>query len=164
MARFEKVSARASWGYTAALVLVVLGFYGAALFTPAVVDDDGNMPGLGALVLGWMWDRSVYAWSANLFLLFGVLCLLSRRFGLASVIGYAAAALALTSWFINRRLLIGYYLWQVSLFSLALGAQWAYLRFRPTPVGLREHDHGRQNRLDVPPQGLNRLPEGSGVP
>jgi hypothetical protein len=150
--------------------LAVLGLYVLALFCPAFLDDgwaiaDGPpstpcaISGWGALVLGWAWDRSIWAWFANLFLVAALLCFPKKRFGWACSCAYMGTALAATSWFAGRPLLIGYYLWQASFIVLAIGAHWAYLQHR------REEDpHGPQNRLDVPPPVLNGLQESSRVP
>jgi len=102
------------------LALAVLGIYMLALICPALLDDGYGiggtptapeyraLPGWVALLLGWAWERSVWAWSANIFLVAALLCLPKRRFGWACSCAYMGTALAATSWFVGRPLLIGY--------------------------------------------------------
>ena len=85
----------------------------------------------------FMAKRTVVPWSANLFLIPGLVCLVLKRFEAAAICGYAAAMLAAASWFINRQRLIGYYLWQLSFVVLAVGSHHAFWVGRQTNKGGR---------------------------
>ena len=87
-----------------------------------------------------------------------------KRFAAASLLGYVATALGLTAWFINSPLLVGYYFWQGSLITLAVGSHWAYEQSKGIKPARQEKDRVPQNRLDVPPPFLNGLQESSRVP
>jgi hypothetical protein len=80
------------------------------------------------LLVGWEGGNNGVPWSANVFLAGGLLCLWKRRFRTALCLGIVASALGLTTWWVRRydRLMIGYYVWQTSLLSLALDAALAY--------------------------------------
>ncbi len=80
------------------------------------------------LLVGWEGGNNGVPWSANVFLAGGLLCLWRRWFRAALCLGIVASVLGLTTWWVRRydRLMIGYYVWQMSLLSLALGAALAY--------------------------------------
>lgn len=116
--------------------VAVWSLYGLALITPAIKVDKGGhactaislgtLPGLGALLLGWIPPLCI-PWSANLLLLVGWVVLLCGRYRTALLLGVAASLAGLTTlgyWATMQweNLLIGYYLWQASLLLLALGA------------------------------------------
>ena len=128
-----------------AIFLSIIGLYLAACFTPAIyVDDgiptsdldfkDGSPIGLIILLFGWTGGNNGIPWSSNVFLGLGLVALLARRPRAAFVLGTIASALGLTTLWVwgSGRLLLGYYLWQISLVLLAAGgwATWMRLRFR----------------------------------
>ena len=111
---------------------LTLSLYVAACLFPAVRLDDGTHShmsfsigtpfGWQCLLLGWMVEPA--AWSANLFLLAGLIYLVCRRPGVATALGVVAALLGLTT--LNVRPLqdmrIGFFLWGSSLESFAIGS------------------------------------------
>jgi hypothetical protein len=60
------------------------------------------------------------------FLAAGVFCLGVRRPKSAAALGVIASVLGLTTWWARRydTMMVGYYVWQASLFALAAGAAW----------------------------------------
>lgn len=86
--------------------------------------DNGQHIGLGLLLFGWNGGNNGVPWSANVFLALGVACLWSRWFRAAFWLGILASLLGLTTWWVRRfdTPIIGYYVWQASLFILAGGA------------------------------------------
>lgn len=121
-------------GGTTALIAVC---YAAACMLPVVRLDDGiptsdldfkngSPIGLEVLLLGWTGGNNGIPWSANVFLILGLLCLWGGRYRRALTFGIAANVLGLTTWWVVRYspLLIGYYFWQTSLLVLLAGAGW----------------------------------------
>jgi hypothetical protein len=121
------------------VLAAVLALYLTACFTPAVIANVAGFsggPGGGRIVppVGWLtlifgWIVPV-PWSANFFLLAGLILLMVNRPVVASVLGIVASLLGLTAWLHLspnwdksplESLLVGYYLWQVSLIALPLG-------------------------------------------
>jgi hypothetical protein len=88
--------------------------------------------GFSLLLSGWRGGNNGIPWSANVLLLIGVWCLGTRRLWRGLLAGLVAAALGLTSWWARRydTLMVGYYLWQASLFMLAAASAWALHRSR----------------------------------
>ncbi len=84
----------------------------------------GTVYGFTALMAGWAPPMTL-PWSANLLLLAGwVLLLWRENADAAMVLGIAAALLGLTSLIFipTDELLVGYYLWQLSLVLFARGS------------------------------------------
>ena len=119
-----------------AVSLVVWALYLAACVAPAVdISYEGtnhmalfrpqDVPGFIALLVGWEKPRTL-PWSANLFFVAGWICLCRKNAVAALILGIAAALLGLTSWIFipepYNNLLVGYYLWQLSLVLFALGS------------------------------------------
>jgi hypothetical protein len=103
---------------------LILGLGITSCLLPALQLPGGRtLHGLPLLLAGWRRPFSV-AWSANLVLGLGLLCLTARRYRWAALLGAAAALLGLTTATLAGplRLLSGYYLWQASLILLVLGA------------------------------------------
>lgn len=113
--------------------LVVWALFLAACMAPAVKVDEGGhactairlgtLPGFVTLLLGCVPPLTV-PWSANLLLVVGWVLLLCNKTKAALDLGVAAALLGLTTWLFSfewKELLVGYYLWQSSLLSFALG-------------------------------------------
>jgi len=129
-------------------------FYFLACITPAIfVDDgiprsdldfrDGSPFGITLLLLGWTRKDGVVPWSANFFLVLGLLALLVRFYRVTFVLGGVASALGLTTWWLwgYDRMLIGYYFWQSSLLLLTVGAgweAWRQVQFRKSEQGGEE--------------------------
>jgi hypothetical protein len=110
---------------------------------PATPSGDPGFPdftagwhfGLAILLLGWGGENNGVPWSANVFLVLGLLCLWARRPRTAAVLGVIASGLGLTTWSLNLfsrehdyHVLVGYYFWQGSLLVLAVGGMWASRR------------------------------------
>jgi hypothetical protein len=103
---------------------MILGLGIASCLLPALQLPGGRiLHGFSLLFAGWRRPFSV-AWSANLVLSVGLLCLAARRYRMAALVGAAAALLGLTTAALAGplHLLSGYYLWQAGLILLALGA------------------------------------------
>jgi hypothetical protein len=96
------------------------------------VFDRGSHVGLEILLFGWSGGNNGLPWSANLFLVFGLLCLWTRRLRRAVVLGTIASVLGLTTWWVRRydTLMVGYYFWQSSQLVLVGGTIWAIRRSR----------------------------------
>jgi hypothetical protein len=114
--------------------LVIIGFavaYALSLITPVQNDRGGAanyhvgvVPGFLALALGWI-PPSTVPWSANILVLIGWILFWRRKLSVALWFGVAAALAGFTApWLSDASmgtLLIGYYFWQGSLISFALG-------------------------------------------
>ena len=82
--------------------------------------------GLNLLLLGHYGGNNGIPWSANIFFIPALACLRFRMFRFAVLFGCLASILGLLTWWVRRydTLLPGYYLWQLSLFTLAVGPAW----------------------------------------
>jgi hypothetical protein len=123
--------------------VVMIGFgvaYALSLITPVQNDRGGAanyhvgvVPGFLALALGWI-PPSTVPWSANILVLIGWVFFWRRKLTAALWFGVAAALLAFTApWLSDAsmgKLLIGFYLWEVSLIIFALGT-FALRRIEP---------------------------------
>ena len=133
-----KTKAAASW-YVASLVAVTMGLYLAACCLPATdlgdsldfgTSDAGPYeppapsPGWMHVVFGVMSGKGLPAWSANIVLCAGVVCLILRRIGAATALGVAATVLGLTTLtaFKYNHVYSGYYVWQTSHTLFAVGS------------------------------------------
>ena len=133
------------------VVVATLLLYLPALACPAVYVDEGGhgcqsavrlgtLPGIAALLLGWLPPMTV-PWAANPLLLVGGILLLCRQAKAATYVGLAAAGLGVTTWGCHwmlgwKGLEAGYYLWQASLvvFAAGAGAVWAWQASRRPTV------------------------------
>ncbi|OWK38520.1 hypothetical protein FRUB_07640 [Fimbriiglobus ruber] len=99
--------------------------------------------GLVILLGGWGGGNNGVPWSANVFLVAGVYSLADGRYRLAVALGFVASALGLTTWWARPydTIMIGYYVWQASLLTLALGAVWVLRRSPPAQAA--ERDNGQ---------------------
>jgi hypothetical protein len=108
------------------ILCLTLGLYGLACATPAVHGAGGDLLGLALLGRRWLAPAPAILgvpWSANVLFGAGLLCVACGRYRAASVLGWTAVLLGLTSWTMTEEdYLLGYYLWQASLVLLALGA------------------------------------------
>ncbi len=86
--------------------------------------EAGLIYGWVILLVGWEGGNNGVPWSANVFLFGGLFCLWKGWYRTALCLGIVASVLGLTTWWVRRydRLTIGYYVWQMSLLSLALGS------------------------------------------
>jgi hypothetical protein len=125
------------------VVGVAVTLYATACFLPAtdIGSFDGGalsdgpvrvQPSLGweHLVFGWLdFPGSLPAWSANFFLAAGLLALLRSQFQRAIALGALAALLGLmtTTSYKNEGRYIGFYLWELSHVTLALGGIMCWL-------------------------------------
>jgi hypothetical protein len=114
------VNAGSPGGFRALLVALVLGLDLLAAATPAL----GPARGIALLASGWFSPALRVPWSANVLLAASLVALVCRRDRSAAVLGWAAAALALTACSVRGPGPgIGYLLWQTSPILLALGAR-----------------------------------------
>ena len=135
-------------------LLVLTGvLYVSACVAPAIKVDEGGggacssrigtVPGLAALLFGWA-TYTCIPWSANVLLLAGVIALLQQRYKGAIVLSWAAVVAGLTTplyWLVGmfQKLLVGYYCWQASLLSFAVGTLIVRVCYGP-PLVLRKPD------------------------
>ena len=125
------------WRRIPALVFLCLLFAGACFLPcidcgPEVRSSDPGFPsldsdwhfGLAILLFGWSGSNNGVPWSANVFWLAGIFSLFFGRFRVAIVVGAIATLLGLTTWWARGydTMLIGYYVWQVSLVLLPVVA------------------------------------------
>jgi hypothetical protein len=109
----------ASWPAQLAITALIWPLFAWGCACDAFVLADGRYPGWFALFMGVF---EPLPWSANLFFFVGWGCVLTRQSGGALGCGVLAVLTGLTSCGFVRELLVGYYLWQASLVTLALGA------------------------------------------
>ncbi len=146
--------------YSLLLLVPVLLLYGSACGLPAVQVDEGGractalrlgtLPGWMTLLVGWVPPLTL-PWSANLLLPVGVILLLCRRVKLAAGFGAAAAALGLTVWTMSHEwqaLRAGYYCWQASLITFAIGSGLLAWRLAG-PAPTRQGEDAREGGLPV---------------
>jgi len=134
--------------YVGAVVIVAVALYTVSCFLPATdicnFSDGPSRPSLGLehLLLGWCDVKGIPAWSANLVLWAGIVCLLRFHFRAAAVLGVMATLLGLTTLvsFKHDGRYVGYYLWQLSQIVFAVGAICAVCR--PTTESQVTGDRG----------------------
>jgi hypothetical protein len=128
----------------AVIALTVAALYVAACTSPALYLDESiprdDIPFDTGTWLGWKCLLHGYwffpPWAANFLLLVGLRALLSRGFMFARACGIGAFLLGLMMWMVlnDTQLLIGYYLWQASHITLAVGAAWLLARSRKSAL------------------------------
>lgn len=112
----------------------------------------GAHRGITALVLGWQSPWTV-AWLTNIPLFIGAVLLMLKKDRFALACGVAAVMLGFSTWALFEfddklmRLLAGYYLWQVSLLALVVGAGIASLRTRKRERTTPPQTHPRAERV-----------------
>ena len=86
--------------------------------------EDAELLGVETLLEGWH-RPLIIPWSANILLLIGWILLLCKKNTAALSFGAGAVLAGLSTWAFSdvwKQLLLGYYLWQASLVTFALGA------------------------------------------
>lgn len=92
--------------------------------------EDAELLRVETLLEGWH-RPLIIPWSANILLLIGWILLLCKRNTAALSFGAGAVLAGLSTWAFSdvwKQLLLGYYLWQASLVTFALGTKPSRLR------------------------------------
>jgi hypothetical protein len=95
---------------------------------PATWTPPPPFEGWRLLGLGFLCPTGTTAWWANVAFFLGVVCFSCRRYPSGFALGLIALILGATTWIECRyeHKYVGYYLWQASHLSLALGSLWAW--------------------------------------
>jgi hypothetical protein len=89
--------------------------------------EAGRQYGLTILLFGWSGGNNGVPWCANVFLAVSLFCFAKKQIRLAILLSGIASLLGLSTWWARRydTLLVGYYVWQLSMFASFGGAIWA---------------------------------------
>jgi hypothetical protein len=88
------------------------------------------------LLMGLFFPICTLAWWGNIAFFLSVVCFCRRRYQWAFALGVVALCLGAATWIECRheQKYVGYYLWQASHLSVALGSLWAWRSVRKQPI------------------------------